>query len=112
MKYTLRISAYFLAVVIMVSLAIFIVNDYILTAIYLGIIVASVIFRREKADLLILVVGFFGTLIGESLFLSTGIETFTRTTLLGIMPLWLPFLWSYIFLAIKRVSWMLIKETP
>lgn len=109
-KYISKILLYFLVIVIMISFVVFIKNDYILTVIYLGIIIASITLKKERTDLLVLIVGFLGTLIGEYLFISTGIETFSRTSLLGIMPLWLPFLWSYIFLAMKRVFWMLVKE--
>lgn len=94
----------------MIGSAVFIKNDYIVAVIYLGVILISVTVKKERADLLILAVGFLGTLIGEYLFISTGIETFNRVSFLGILPLWLPFLWSYIFLATKRVFWMLIKE--
>jgi hypothetical protein len=38
----------------------------------------------------------------EYLFISTGVETFNRNSLFGIMPLWLPLLWAYAFVAIKR----------
>ena len=41
-------------------------------------------------------------ILSEAFFISTGVETFTRTSLLGIMPLWLPVLWGYAFVAIKR----------
>ena len=101
---------YLFIIITMVGLAVFIKNDYILTIIYSGVIVASITIKRERTDLLILTVGFLGTLIGEYLFISTGIETFNRTSFMGILPLWLPFLWSYIFLAMKRVFWMLVKE--
>jgi hypothetical protein len=40
--------------------------------------------------------------LAEALFISTGVETFERKTLFGIMPLWLPFLWAYIFFALRR----------
>jgi len=30
------------------------------------------------------------------------VETFVRNSLFGLMPLWLPFLWGYGFVAIKR----------
>ena len=109
-KYIPKIFLYFLMVVIMIGLAFFIKNDYVLTGIYIAIILGFTTLKRERADFPILMVGLVGTLIGEYLFVSTGIEIFTRTSLLGIMPLWLPFLWSYIFLAMKRVFWMLIKE--
>lgn len=110
MKYAPQIFLYFLIIVIMIGLAVFIKNDYTLTIAYSSIIIASITLKKERTDLLILVIGFLGTLIGEYLFISTGIETFNRTSLFGIMPLWLPFLWSYVFLVMKRVFWMLVKE--
>ncbi len=59
--------------------------------------------RYEKKDFLFLIFGFVIMLIGEYLFISTGVETFNRNSLFGIMPLWLPFLWGYVFLVIKRM---------
>jgi hypothetical protein len=38
----------------------------------------------------------------ECIFILTGVETFIRNSLFGIMPLWLPFLWAYGFVVIKR----------
>jgi len=106
----LQICLYFLVIVAMVGLVVFVKNDSVLTVIYSGIIVATITIKKERADLLILMVGFLGALIGEFLFIRTGIETFNRTSFMGIMPPWLPFLWGYIFLAMKRVFWMLVKE--
>ena len=40
---------------------------------------------------------------GEYFFIKTGVKTFNRNTLFNIMPLWLPFLWAYVFVAIKRI---------
>lgn len=109
-KYISKILLYVIVIVIMINLIILIKNDYILTIIYLGIIIASITLKKERADLLILVIGFLGTLIGEYLFVSIGVETFNRASFFGIIPLWLPFLWSYIFLAMKRVFWILVKK--
>ena len=50
----------------------------------------------------LLVFGFFAMIASEYLFISTGVEKFERNSLLGLMPLWLPFLWAYGFVAIKR----------
>ena len=41
-------------------------------------------------------------IIAEYFFVSTGAETFLRKSLFGIMPLWLPFIWAYAFVAMKR----------
>lgn len=80
----------------------FIVDDYLLTAIFVGIIGAALWIKREKYDLLALFIGLVVMTAGEFLFISTGVETFTRQSLFGIMPLWLPVLWAYCFVAIKR----------
>lgn len=80
-------------------------NDYLLTLIYIFIIFVSLkLINAKRKDYIVLVFGFFIMIVSEYIFISTGVETFTRKTLLGIMPLWLPFLWSYGFVAIKRSS--------
>ncbi len=45
----------------------------------------------------------------EYVFCSTGVETFVRNSLFGLMPIWLPFLWGYGFIAIKRSVLILDK---
>ena len=100
-----KISVIFLnaiPVLVMIALIPFVQNDYILTLVYVGIIAASLAVKYTPHDLLILVFGFFIMIASEYLFVSTGVETFQRNTLFGLMPLWLPFLWSYGFVAIKR----------
>ena len=102
MKKVLAIFLNSVPVLVMIALIPFIKNDYILTLVYIGIIVASLTFKYARHDFLILVFGFFVMIASEYLFISTGVETFQRNTLFGLMPLWLPFLWSYGFVAIKR----------
>jgi hypothetical protein len=87
----------------------FIENDYTLTLIYIAFIVAALIDKRDKADYVLITIGFFGLMLGEYLFIHMGVETFTRTTLLGVMPFWLPFLWAFIFLSMKRAFWLIIR---
>jgi hypothetical protein len=48
-------------------------------------------------------------LISESIFISTGVEKFERNSLFGLMPIWLPFLWAYGFIAIKRAVHIIEK---
>jgi hypothetical protein len=50
----------------------------------------------------VLIFGFFIMIVAEYFFVMTGVETFRRNTLFGLMPLWLPFLWAYGYVAIKR----------
>jgi cadmium resistance protein CadD (predicted permease) len=86
----------------MIALIVPIRNDYILTTLYGLIIVALLFLRKEKNDILILVVGGIAMTISESFFIATGVEVFQRNSLFGLMPLWLPLLWAYGFIVISR----------
>ncbi len=89
-------------IALMILLIPFIKNDYILSGIYLGIIIFSLLIKHEKKDIFFFVFGFVALTISEYLFVSTGVETFIRNSLFNIMPLWLPILWGYVFIAMKR----------
>jgi hypothetical protein len=82
-------------------------NDYILTAVYILLIIILFFIKREKNEFLIFVFGFFAMIFAEYIFIETGVEIFLRNSFLGIMPLWLPFLWGYGFVVIKRCSYLL-----
>ena len=86
-----RIAANALPIIGMILLIPFIENDYVLTAIYLVVILIALIIKNNKKDRVFLVFGFVASFIAETLFVSTGVETFERTTLLDIMPLCSPF---------------------
>jgi len=85
----------------MIALVPFVRDDFVLTGIYIAIIAISAI-RYSRSDFIFLTFGFVMLLLGEYFFLLIGVETFERRSLLGIMPVWLPFLWAYIFVTIKR----------
>lgn len=89
-------------VLLMIILIPLIANDYLLTILYIIIISFALYIKINKNDLKILMVGFSFMTISEAIFISSGVESFNRTTLFGLMPLWLPFLWGYGFVAIKR----------
>ncbi|MDO8669687.1 MAG: hypothetical protein Q7K65_05350 [Candidatus Buchananbacteria bacterium] len=89
-------------ILLMIGLIPLVADDYALTLIYIAIITISLTIKRTPNDFVMLILGFFTMLIAEYLFVSTGVEIFLRNTLLGLMPLWLPFLWAYGFIAIKR----------
>lgn len=92
-----------LPIIVMICLIPIVLNDYILTVIYIFITLVSLFIKRERNDILIWMFGFIIIMIiSESFFINTGVETFLRHSLLNIMPLWLPFLWAYGFIAIKR----------
>lgn len=103
MKKMLSIFTNALSVLCMIALIPLIRDDYVLTSVYCVIIIVSDwFFRFTKVDLTVLVVGFVSMVFFEYVFISTGVEIFLRNSLFGIMPLWLPFLWAYGFVAIKR----------
>ena len=91
-----------LPVLVMIGLIPLVKNDYWLSGIYVIIIIASLLIKKTKNDIVVLVFGFVIMIVSEYIFTSTGVETFNRNTLFGLMPIWLPFLWSYGFVAIKR----------
>jgi len=88
--------------ILMILLIPFVINDYILALLYVLIISISFIIRYEKKDYVFLIFGFAFMIISEYFFISTGVEVFRRNSLFGIMPIWLPLLWAYAFVAIKR----------
>jgi hypothetical protein len=96
-------------ILIMIGLIPLITNDYLLTAVYVMIICIALLIKRTPNDLLMLLFGFVIMIISEYLFISTGVETFVRNSLFGLMPLWLPFLWAYGFVAIKRSTEILSR---
>ena len=102
MKKTFAIFLNAFPILIMIGFIPLVASDYILSLVYVGIIVVSLFIKKERNDLLIFVFGFCIMIVSEYLFISTGVETFKRNSLFGLMPLWLPFLWGYGFVAIKR----------
>lgn len=91
-----------LPIVLMIGLIPLVRDDVTLSALYILIIAAALLVKREPYDLTVFAFGFAVLLISEYFFVSTGVETFNRHTLLGVMPLWLPILWGYGFIAIRR----------
>lgn len=90
-------------VLIMIGLIPLIENDYLLTLIYIILISVALFIKHSGGDFKILIFGFLIMTIFEYIFISTGVEIFIRKSFLGVMPLWLPFLWAYGFVTIKRV---------
>jgi hypothetical protein len=100
-KFT-KILANAVPVIVMVALVPLVKNDYYLGLVYLLIIIVSLLYHRENKDVTVLIFGLIVMTISETLFIKTGVERFERNTLLGLMPIWLPLLWGYGFIAIKR----------
>ncbi|MDB5244176.1 MAG: hypothetical protein JWN18_46 [Parcubacteria group bacterium] len=89
-------------VALMIILIPIVLNDFLLAALYLVIAIISLMTRHEKNDYLAYVFGLVVITISEYFFIQTGVETFMRNSLFGIMPVWLPLLWAYAFVAIMR----------
>lgn len=102
MKKTTTIFINAIPILCMIGLIPLVVNDYILAFVYAIIIIIALAIKKEKSDLIILSFGLFAMIISEYFFVGTGVEVFKRNSLLGIMPIWLPILWGYGFVAIKR----------
>ncbi len=99
-----------LPIIIMIALIPIVKNDYLLLAIYICVIGFSFAIKLEKKDMFFFVFGLIIMIISEAFFVSTGVETFIRNSLFGLMPLWLPFLWGYTFVAIRRAIIILNNE--
>jgi hypothetical protein len=91
-----------LPIAVMIVLIPLISSDKILTLAYLIVIFFAFMINREKHDFRVFFFGLIIMILSELFFISTGVETFRRVSLFGAMPLWLPFLWAYAFVAIKR----------
>src|SRR3989344_1289120 len=92
-----------LPVIIMIGLVPVVKSDYLLAGIYLVFIVGLLIYKRERGDVAVLASGIILMTIFEFIFVSTGVEVFVRNSLFGLMPIWLPLMWGYGFLVIRRV---------
>lgn len=103
MKKAKKIALNAIPILLMIGLIPLVTNDYILTGLFIVIIAISFLLGRREYDVTAFVLGFFLMTIAEYLFVSTGVETFVRNSLFGVMPLWLPFLWGYGFVAMKHI---------
>lgn len=101
-KKPLGIALNAIPVLIMISFVVLIKNEYILAAVYIVSIAVLLFLKHERIDFIAFVFGIIVMTFFEYLFVSTGAETFTQTGLFGAMPLWLPLLWGYGFVAIRR----------
>ncbi len=96
-------------ILVMVSLIPLISNDFMLMGVFGLVIVGSFFIKRGQNDWIIFIAGFCLMIFFEYIFILTGVEVFYRNTLFGIMPIWLPLLWAYGFVAIGRVVKILDK---
>ncbi len=96
----LQISGFFLAIIFLRPYPYFL----ILTLLFL--ILVRLIFFHGPLDLMYFILGACLGPTLELLWTSMGFYAFTEPDFLG-MPYWLPFFWGNLFLALRRVSWIL-----
>lgn len=96
------IFIYCIPIVLLIGIIPFVQNDYLLTVIYLVSALILLSIKSEKNDVLAFFFGLIGLTISEIFMVGTRVEIFVRNSFFGIMPLWLPFLWAYAFVIIKR----------
>jgi len=99
----IKIFAYLLLVAFFILLVPFFKNDYILSLIYIVLIGIYFIVDYVKKDYLFLLFGLIGMTLSEILFISTGVESFIRNSLFNMIPLWLPLLWAFAFIIMRRI---------
>lgn len=109
MNKLLKILIEAVPVLAMMALIPVIKNDYYLSLVFILIIAISFYIKYERNEYKIFIFGLIALTISEYLFILTGVETFNRNSLFGIMPLWLPILWAYAFIVIKRSILVIIK---
>ena len=97
-----RIVTSVLPVMVMIALIPLVRNDIVLSGVYTLFIAATLLIRQDRKDYVFLSVGMVIPTIGEILFVSTGVESFSRDILVFGIPIWLPLLWGYVFLMMRR----------
>jgi hypothetical protein len=101
-KPTIKILLNALPLLLMILLIPYVQNDYLLLIAYILIISILLLIRYEPEEYIYFIFGLTAITFFEWVFVSTGAEIFLRKSFLGIMPIWLPFLWAYSFIVIKR----------
>jgi len=94
-------------IILMVALIPWVPNDFVLLGIYALIIAVAFWLKYEKNEWIFFLFGLAAMTISEYGFISTGVEIFLRRSLFDVMPVWLPLLWAYGFVAIGRAGKML-----
>jgi hypothetical protein len=92
----------YVPIILMILIIPIVKDDWILLGIFTLVSIVSLLIGHDKKELLVFLLGLIILTISESIFVSTGVEIFTRKTLFDIMPIWLPVLWGFSFVSIKR----------
>jgi len=89
-------------ILVMIGLIPIIHNDLLLSLIYIVITAATLLLSGDRKDYLFFAFGFILLSIAEVFFVSTGVEVFDRDVLILNIPIWLPLIWGYSFVMIRR----------
>ncbi len=108
-KIFFRILRECLPLIFMVALIPCVYNDYVLTVVYFVSGIILILAKNKQHDWLVYGVGLVAMTFFEFIFIQTGVEVFQRNSLFDLMPLWLPFLWAYGFVVMKRSIVLLMK---
>ena len=103
-----KIALNVFSIILMIGLVPIIKNDYYLILTYIILISIFLKIYYEKKEYKLLIAGIIFIFLAEFFFILTRVETFTSQTLIN-MPIWLPVLWGYGFIVIKRISYELLK---
>lgn len=86
-------------------------NNFLLFVIYLVLTLGLIYLHKDKTELVIFIYGIFVGIIVEVIGTQiSGYQSFLRPTFGGI-PIWLPIAWGYGFVAMKRIGFILKKNS-
>lgn len=109
-KKILAILVNLIPIVLMIGLISLVKNDWLLALVYLVIIAIAFVIRIEKREIQILILGFVLMTLAETFFVKTTVEFFIRDSMFHLFPVWLPILWAYGFVVIKRSTFILLED--
>ncbi len=90
-------------ILLMIAMLPIVPGEFARMAIFALITLAALlIIKAGKLDWFLFTFGFVVMSFFEYIFVATSVETFLQRTYLGVMPLWLPILWGYSFVALRR----------
>lgn len=85
-------------------------NTVLLFLVYLTLTLGLTYLHKDKQEFIIFAYGIFiGTLVEVAGTQVSGYQSFTKPDFLGI-PIWLPVVWGYGFIAMKRIGIILSKQ--
>ena len=93
---------------IMIFVFLFYLNNLILTLLILAVIIVSLLVNFQKHEVWIMIIGTPIIMIIEYLLVRSGAESFSNPVVFGL-PIWLPFIWAYGLVVMKRIAMFLSK---